>query len=30
VGVANTLAYSDTATIKAIKSLIVQPPGVNV
>jgi hypothetical protein len=27
--VANTLAYYDTATITAVKSFIVQAPGVN-
>jgi hypothetical protein len=30
MAVANTLAYYDTATITAVKSLIVQAPGVNI
>ena len=29
MAVANTLAYYDTATITAVKSFIVQAPGVN-
>jgi len=30
MSMANTLAYYDTATITAVKSFIIQPPGVNV